>query len=82
MTDIIFDSGMYEIRGGMVMVKPDFLRKKTPQEKQEHREMVKQIVRSCLVSSAIVLVCIILFELFFYINSIQHPKSFGKLLVW
>lgn len=55
---------------------------KTPEEKLEHREMVKQIVKSCMTSSCIVLGCIILFELFFYVNSIKHPKSFGDLLVW
>ena len=55
---------------------------KTPEEKLEHREMVKQIVKSCMTSSCIVLGCIILFELFFYTNSIKHPKSFGNLLGW
>ena len=60
----------------------NLFRRKTEQEKQDHREMVKQIVKSCMVSSCIVLVFIILFELFFYFNSVEHPKSFGNLLGW
>lgn len=57
-------------------------RTKTQQEKEEHREMQKQIVKSSLTSAAIVSFLVMLFELFFYVNSIRHPRSFGALGVW
>ena len=69
-------------RNDMNTAKTTIFHRKTPEEKLEHKEMVKQIVKSCMTSSCIVLGCIILFELFFYVNSIKHPKSFRNLLVW
>lgn len=43
----------------------------------EHDELVKNIVKSCLKSTCVVLSCIIVFELYFYINCWNHAKKFG-----
>lgn len=42
-----------------------------------HDELVKSIVKSCLKSTCVVLSCIIVFELYFYINCWNHAKRFG-----
>lgn len=42
-----------------------------------HDELVKSIVKSCLKSTCVVLSCIIVFELYFYINCWNHAARFG-----
>jgi len=55
---------------------------KSNQNSYDHNEMVKSIVKSCMNSTCVVLSCIIVFELFFYINSWIHPKGFRDLIIW
>lgn len=47
-----------------------------------HRELVKSIVKSCLKSTCVVLACIIVFELYFYINCWVHSARFGWIGSW
>lgn len=52
------------------------------QEKEDRDELVKSIVRSCFKSTCVVLTCIIVFELYFYINCWNHDSRFGVFGPW
>jgi len=58
-----------------------FLFKKS-NDNTNHDELVKNIVRSCLNSTCVVLPCVIVFELYFYINCWNHDSRFGWLGPW
>ena len=51
--------------------------KKIENNNTDHNELVKNIVKSSLKSTCIVLSCIIVFELYFYINCWNHADRFG-----
>jgi len=52
------------------------------QKKRPQDELVRNIVKSCLNSTCAVLVCIIAFELYFYINCVNHAARFGWIGSW
>lgn len=56
--------------------------KQSNYDSTEHNEIVKDIVRSCLKSTCVVLSCIIVFELYFYFNCLNHAKRFGWIGPW
>lgn len=59
-----------------------FLFKTSNQDNTDHDELIKNIVKSSLKSTCTVLSFIIVFELYFFINSINHAKNFGWIGPW
>lgn len=55
---------------------------KKQEDNVNHDELVKSIVKSCLKSTIVVLSCIIVFELYFYINCWVHNARFGWIGPW
>lgn len=58
------------------------LLRKPNHDNSNHDELVKNIVKSCLKSTCVVLSCIIIFELYFYINCVNHASRFGLIGTW
>lgn len=59
-----------------------FINKTLGKKDEGHDELVKKIVRSCFKSTCVVLACIIVFELYFYINCWNHSANFGWTGPW